>query len=79
MPSCAAGCSRRAAAHRALPATDPGRTLCNCLNVSESRICAGIARGLDLDGLKREFHCGTQCGSCVPEIRRLLASRPLAV
>lgn len=52
------------------------KTLCNCKNVSESAVCAGIGRGLDLDGLKLELGCGTQCGSCVPEIKRLLASNP---
>ena len=55
-----------------------GKTLCNCLNVSESAVCAGIARGLDLDGLKRELKCGTSCGSCVPEIKRLLAQQRMA-
>lgn len=57
----------------AQPAAAADKTLCNCMNVSHSRICAGIAQGLDLDGLKRELGCGTQCGSCVPEIKRLLA------
>jgi assimilatory nitrate reductase catalytic subunit len=56
-----------------------GKTLCNCLNVSEEAVCAGIARGLDLDGLKQELKCGTSCGSCVPEIKRLLAAPPIAV
>ena len=52
------------------------KVLCNCKNVSENAVCAGINRGLDLDGLKREVGCGTHCGSCVPEIKRLLASNP---
>jgi assimilatory nitrate reductase catalytic subunit len=57
------------------------KTLCNCKNVSQSAVCAGIARGLDLQGLKSELGCGTQCGSCVPEIKRLLVAtaRPVAV
>lgn len=55
------------------------KTLCNCLNVSEASVCAGIARGLDLNGLKQELKCGTSCGSCVPEIKRLLATQPVAV
>ncbi|SDK07958.1 assimilatory nitrate reductase (NADH) alpha subunit apoprotein [Pseudomonas delhiensis] len=50
------------------------KTLCNCRNVRLSQVREGIGRGLDLDGLKRELGCGSQCGSCVPEIRRLLAS-----
>ena len=54
------------------------KTLCNCLNVSEDAVCAGIARGLDLNGLKQELQCGTSCGSCVPEIKRLLTTPSLA-
>jgi assimilatory nitrate reductase catalytic subunit len=57
------------------------KTLCNCMNVSQNAVCAGIGRGLDLQGLKQELGCGTQCGSCVPEIKRLLAAtaQPVAV
>ncbi|MBA1274683.1 nitrate reductase [Stutzerimonas azotifigens] len=52
------------------------RTLCNCMNVSQQAVASGIAAGLDLDGLKRELGCGTSCGSCVPEIKRMLARQP---
>jgi len=62
---------------------NPGaqKTLCNCKNVSHSAVCAGIRSGLDLQGLKQQLGCGTQCGSCVPEIKRLLAAkvRPSAI
>ncbi|MFZ3184017.1 MAG: molybdopterin-dependent oxidoreductase [Pseudomonas sp.] len=51
-----------------------GKTLCSCMNVSNAAVCAGIQRGLDLNGLKQELGCGSQCGSCVPEIKRLLAT-----
>ncbi|SDS41804.1 nitrate reductase [Pseudomonas oryzae] len=52
------------------------KTLCSCMNVSEAAIREGIERGLDLDGLKRELKCGTSCGSCVPEIKRMLTKAP---
>ncbi|WP_019342741.1 nitrate reductase [Stutzerimonas stutzeri] len=55
------------------------KTLCNCMNVSQDAICSGIERGLDLNGLKRELGCGTSCGSCVPEIKRLLEKQPAVV
>ncbi len=57
------------------------KTLCNCKNVSLNAVCAGIRQGLDLQGLKNNLGCGTQCGSCVPEIKRLLAAevQPAAV
>ncbi|WP_295479156.1 nitrate reductase [uncultured Pseudomonas sp.] len=59
---------------------EPGRTasqardriLCNCKNVSQSAIEAAIGRGLDLAELKNQLGCGSQCGSCVPEIKRLI-------
>lgn len=50
-----------------------GRIVCNCLNVSETEI---VGSGLDLAGLQEKFKCGTQCGSCLPEIRKLAAKRP---
>ena len=56
-------------------ASTAGKTLCSCINVSQEAICAGISRGLDLNGLKQELGCGSQCGSCVPEIKRLLATQ----
>ncbi|MEH6389408.1 nitrate reductase [Pseudomonas profundi] len=55
-------------------ATATDKTLCNCMNVSASRIRAGVEDGLDLQGLKDQLGCGTQCGSCVPEIKRMLAT-----
>ncbi|WP_425220513.1 molybdopterin-dependent oxidoreductase [Pseudomonas sp.] len=67
-------------------ATPPGasaaandKTICNCMNVSHSRICTGIEQGMRLDDLKRELGCGTQCGSCVPEIKQLLATTAVPV
>ncbi|SDJ85296.1 nitrate reductase [Pseudomonas indica] len=60
----------------AAAAKKAGKVLCNCMNVSEDAVCAGINRGLDLGGLKQELGCGTQCGSCVPEIKRRLAQQP---
>lgn len=50
------------------------KTLCACMNVSSAAINAGILRGLNLNGLKQELGCGSQCGSCVPEIKRLLTN-----
>ncbi|MNR47620.1 Nitrate reductase [compost metagenome] len=50
------------------------RVVCSCEGVREDAICAGIARGLDVDGLKRELRCGTGCGSCVPELVRMVAA-----
>ncbi|WP_259645050.1 nitrate reductase [Pseudomonas cichorii] len=53
-------------------ATQRDRILCNCKNVSQSAINKAIDCGLDLNQLKAQLGCGTQCGSCVPEIKRLI-------
>jgi assimilatory nitrate reductase catalytic subunit len=42
------------------------RIVCNCFGMSEARIEAGLARGEKLD-------CGTNCGSCLPEVRTIAA------
>ena len=55
--------------------TTADKTLCNCMNVSASAIRKGIEQGLDMKGLKGALGCGTQCGSCVPEIQRMLAKK----
>lgn len=52
-----------------------GRIVCNCMNVSESEIRAALAQGADFSGLQQTLKCGTSCGSCVPEIKRLLATQ----
>jgi assimilatory nitrate reductase catalytic subunit len=44
------------------------------MNVSENAVCDAIAKGLDLSQLKTQLGCGTMCGSCVPEIKRLLTA-----
>lgn len=50
----------------------PRKIVCNCLDVSETDIQREIAAGADLAGLQEKLKCGTACGSCLPEIRRML-------
>jgi assimilatory nitrate reductase catalytic subunit len=50
-----------------------GRIVCNCLDVSEKEIAAMVAEGADLPELQAKLKCGTQCGSCVPELKRLVS------
>jgi assimilatory nitrate reductase catalytic subunit len=52
--------------------------VCNCLNVAESDIVTAIAAGADLAALQTTLKCGTECGSCVPELKRLLSARRAA-
>jgi assimilatory nitrate reductase catalytic subunit len=51
----------------------PERIVCLCLHVSETRIRAAVASGADLPALQETLKCGTGCGSCVTELRRLCA------
>jgi assimilatory nitrate reductase catalytic subunit len=55
-----------------------GRIVCNCLNVAESDIVAAVTAGADLAALQAALKCGTECGSCVPELKRLLAGNRAA-
>jgi assimilatory nitrate reductase catalytic subunit len=64
-----------AASAPAAPASR-GRVVCACLNVSERDIVTGIEAGADLARLRRDLKCGTECGSCVPELKRMLAAAP---
>lgn len=52
----------------------PDRIICNCHLVSENTIRQAIRQGADLARLQTELGCGTVCGSCLPEIRQLLAA-----
>jgi len=55
-----------------------GRIICNCLNVSEASIveCLQQIQKTDpkqmLTTLQKTLACGTQCGSCVPEIKQMM-------
>ena len=51
-----------------------GRTLCNCFNVAEAAVDSAIAGGATLAKVQKELKCGTNCGSCLPELRRKLAA-----
>lgn len=61
------------------PAAPPARSreVCTCLSVTEAEITATLAHCTGsaderLAQLQAARHCGTQCGSCVPELRRLV-------
>ncbi|MDO8340947.1 MAG: molybdopterin dinucleotide binding domain-containing protein, partial [Candidatus Woesebacteria bacterium] len=62
------------------PAAGParGRIVCNCFDVSENEIRADLAAGLDLAALQGKSKCGTNCGSCLPELKRLAAKTEAA-
>lgn len=51
-----------------------GKIICNCFNVSQSEIIENIELGADLITLQNKLKCGTECGSCVPELKKLVFS-----
>ncbi|MCH7344693.1 molybdopterin-dependent oxidoreductase [Pelomonas sp. CA6] len=59
------------------PASPASPQVCQCFAVREDRIraClsshAALAPAPRLQALQRELRCGTQCGSCLPALRRL--------
>jgi len=66
------------------PSTNTAATspqLCNCFDVREDVIRSTLARcsgspAERLAQLQAEKRCGTQCGSCLPALRRLVATTP---
>jgi assimilatory nitrate reductase catalytic subunit len=57
------------------PCLDPGVTVCACFGVGRNAIEAVIADGChDLSSIGYRLRAGTNCGSCVLELRRLIAN-----
>ena len=59
-----------------------GRVICNCLNVSEAEIMSQlksipIQTSNPLGALQSALKCGTECGSCLPELRRIVQAEIL--
>ncbi|MBI4995644.1 MAG: molybdopterin-dependent oxidoreductase [Rhodocyclales bacterium] len=63
-----------------LPAATPpanlahhrGRIVCNCKNISETDIADAVAAGCD--DVQAQTGCGTGCGACLPELKKMLLS-----
>ena len=56
-----------------------GKTVCSCFGISETAIASHLSRcsGSDderLAHLQGALQCGTNCGSCLPELRRMVRS-----
>jgi assimilatory nitrate reductase catalytic subunit len=51
----------------------PRNIVCKCADISDVQIRQAIAAGADLPQLQDTLKCGTFCGSCVPEIKRMVA------
>jgi NAD(P)H-nitrite reductase large subunit len=54
-------------------AVDEGAIVCVCFQVGAARIAAVAgAGGRSVESIGRQLGAGTNCGSCIPEIRRLI-------
>ena len=52
---------------------EQGAIICSCFRVGESRIRDAIANGAtSVEMLGEQLQCGTNCGSCIPELKSLL-------
>jgi assimilatory nitrate reductase catalytic subunit len=55
---------------------DPGPTVCACFGVGENIIRNAVAAGCaTVDAVGQKLKAGTNCGSCQPEIRRIIAAQ----
>jgi bacterioferritin-associated ferredoxin len=54
-----------------------GAVVCNCFDVSEVEITSVLAAGADLGQLQGRLKCGAECGSCLPELKRMVQSAAL--
>ncbi|UDL04848.1 nitrate reductase [Marinobacter sp. CA1] len=53
---------------------DVGAIVCSCFQVGQRQIASAVADGADsVTALGQQLRCGTNCGSCVPELKGLLA------
>lgn len=68
------GCGAHQRTASALPARR--KVVCQCADVSEAQINKGLAQGSSLVILQATLKCGTYCGYCMPELKRLAARAP---
>lgn len=55
---------------------DCGRLICSCYEVGEKTIIQAINRGIcSVDELGASLKCGTNCGSCIPELKQLVSAQ----
>ncbi|WP_299567618.1 nitrate reductase [uncultured Sulfitobacter sp.] len=59
---------------------DPGHVICACFNVGQNTLQAAVDAGArSVDALGKVTCAGTNCGSCKPELARLVAQAALPV
>ena len=58
---------------RQAPARSP--VVCKCAGVTEAQIGKALAAGASLQGLQDTLKCGTFCGGCLPDLKRMVAAK----
>ncbi len=59
---------------------DPGPQVCSCFGVGRNAICAAIREGAhSAEALGAKLRCGTNCGSCIPELKTLIGQTRAAL
>ncbi len=54
---------------------DAGAIICSCFEVGENTLRQAISKGINTtEKLAAQLKCGSNCGSCLPEIRGMLSS-----
>jgi assimilatory nitrate reductase catalytic subunit len=57
-------------------ALDEGPIVCVCFQIGARRIRAAAAAGSrSIETIGKRLGAGSNCGSCIPEIRRLIATK----
>ncbi|MBU2865249.1 molybdopterin-dependent oxidoreductase [Reinekea forsetii] len=57
---------------------DHGRIVCSCFNVGENQINDALEQGVkNLADLTRSLKCGSNCGSCLPELSDIIDSKTI--
>ena len=71
--------SWRHLARQEVSAIGANRMICSCFRVTEQQISAAIDKGArSAEDLGRVLRCGTNCGSCIPELKQLVARQSRA-
>ena len=56
---------------------EPGPVICACFGVAAPRLPPSRTAGTAAE-IGERLKAGTNCGSCIPEIKRLIAERPVS-
>jgi assimilatory nitrate reductase catalytic subunit len=68
-------------AGRALESADPGTLVCSCFGVGSKAISAcalALGAGATPVEIGKKLKCGTNCGSCIPEIQSIIRETAVA-